>query len=163
MPFLSKQLLFSLLLHPISTLSNCVFSASSTSSSPNVSASYNLHNATCTSYTIPLTLNGSSLIFNPALRWTDNFELAEFSTALTATHATPPTLFTGEETFAGSFEVGATFCGPLKGKKKKTVIVASHGLGFDRSYVTIAQTTTFAFPFSLSCWRWPVLVVVEET
>lgn len=92
-----------------------------------------LADKTCQDYSIPL--NISSTIFVASYpRFEDNFDavnwvnkLARYDSA-TAFHP-----FNGTKNAIGAYSIGATFCTPAKpNANQKTVLLATHGLGFDR-------------------------------
>lgn len=115
------------------TVSQCV--SSGPTYSPEI---YSPPAALCTNYKIPVEVTASNvLVFNDAAKWTDNDGLSQFSENRAGRDPTaPPTFLANKtQTVSGDYSIGATFCSPRdkKAKHAKTVILASHGLGFDRS------------------------------
>lgn len=102
-----------------------------------VEAPYRPLGASCADYTIPVSPSAFGAIFNEDSKWVDDCGLSQF----TANRAgrdplAPPVFAEGTQKLNGSFSNGATFCTPTNADEhSKTVIVASHGLGFDRSSV----------------------------
>ena len=98
--------------------------------------------ASCVDYTIPVSPSAPGAIFNEAAKWVDDCGLSQF----TANRAgrdplAQPVFSAGTRQLNGSFTIGATFCTPTNthAEHSKTVIIASHGLGFDRSSVRPAE------------------------
>ncbi|KAL7940582.1 Alpha/Beta hydrolase protein [Trichoderma barbatum] len=88
----------------------------------------------CTDYDIPVTVTSNNLLFGP--RFENNFELIDFLTALTSRDNSTFHPFTGTATQTNSYTISGTFCAPSesKARKRDTVLLLTHGLGFDRSY-----------------------------
>ncbi|KAI9757587.1 MAG: hypothetical protein M4579_003399 [Chaenotheca gracillima] len=93
--------------------------------------------AKCVEYLIPVSVSTPVLVWNTT-KWEDNYGLVDYvsvdSTRVDAGFPGPVT--TSPEPYTGSFKVAATFCTPKhpKNGREKTVLLASHGLGFDRGY-----------------------------
>jgi len=90
-------------------------------------------NGVCTDYTVTETIT------YPALQWAttrfaDNHDVVALLADLSSKDglSTPP--FGGKENTTKTFEIAGTFCKPVSEKdgKETTVLVATHGLGFDR-------------------------------
>jgi hypothetical protein len=115
---------------------------------PASAGQYHPSNAKCVDYTIPISVSTQVLVWNSS-KWEDNYSLTDFvSLAATRASANYPVPFGGLADYNGSFEISATFCSP-KNSQGKTVILASHGLGFTRGFVAfssrrIASLTPFA-------------------
>lgn len=80
-----------------------------------------------------------------APKWKNNNEFIDFlSSASSRTSAGFPTpVGNNSVKQTGSYHIGATFCTPQKpGNHSNTVIVATHGLGFDRRYDSILSKVT---------------------
>lgn len=96
-------------------------------------------NAKCIDYEIPVSVSAKGVGFLPP-KWTNNYELINFVT-LGATR--PSANFSsplGPADLKGDYTISATFCSPTKPSKHSgTVILASHGLGFEKGYVTSAH------------------------
>lgn len=90
--------------------------------------------AICQDYTIPLTVTSQN---RPWIgpRWTDNYGFIDFlSTAATRQSAGFPSPVDDPiNNQTASYTISATFCSPeTAGEHSKTVLLATHGLGFDR-------------------------------
>lgn len=91
---------------------------------------------TCKSFKIPVSVNSTELVY--ALpHFQSDFDVADFL-ATVAGRSAPDlsTSFSGTKNVSATYEIGATFCTPTQGQEdrhKDTVLVATHGLGFDRS------------------------------
>lgn len=96
------------------------------------SQSYVPANVDCRDYSIPVAVISENLQWTGP-RWTDNYELVDF---LTVAASRSSASFYGNATEeSGSYTIGATFCAPKHGgAKAKTVLVATHGLGYDRRF-----------------------------
>jgi hypothetical protein len=91
--------------------------------------------AICTEYFIPINTSAVGYVFNEAAKWADDEGLSQFTANRAGRDPTAPSTFSGTRNLIGEFSISATFCTPRDGgaRNVKTVIVASHGLGFDRS------------------------------
>ncbi|KAF2464114.1 alpha/beta-hydrolase [Lindgomyces ingoldianus] len=93
-------------------------------------------NGICTDYTIKSEVTSNDFVWGLD-HFNDNYDVAAFlfnnSRKDTFTTFQP---FSGTKNVTKQFEVAATFCTPeeMKGGKEKTVLVATHGLGYDRRY-----------------------------
>ena len=89
--------------------------------------------AKCQDYTIPLTITSEN---RPWIgpRWTDNYGFIDFlSIATSRPSAGFPSPVGNPVNQTASYNISATFCTPEKpGKHSKTVLLATHGLGFDK-------------------------------
>ncbi|KAF2118209.1 Alpha/Beta hydrolase protein [Lophiotrema nucula] len=93
-------------------------------------------NGNCEDYTV------KESITSPNLHWAypifkDNYDVAGFLFNMTRKdRATTFVPFDGIQNVTDTYEVSGTFCSPktLRGGKEKTVLVATHGLGYDRRY-----------------------------
>lgn len=90
--------------------------------------------AKCQEYTIPVTVTSEN---RPWIgpRWKDNYELVDFaSTSSTRQDAGFPLPVGEPVNQTGSYNIAATFCTPKRpGEHSKTVLLAIHGLGLDRT------------------------------
>lgn len=92
---------------------------------------------TCTNYIIPLkSLTTTNLIWaNP---WKDNYELIDFVSNFADGISGPP-FATETVQSTGNYNISATFCSPADTsnltEKNGTVLLLSHGLNSDKSYV----------------------------
>ena len=98
-------------------------------------AGYVPKGANCIDSIIPVTVTSNNRPWI-APKWNNNFEFIDF---LSSASSRPSAGFSApvgnpvKQT--GSYKIGATFCSPQKpGNHSDTVIVATHGLGFDRRY-----------------------------
>lgn len=89
--------------------------------------------ASCQDYTIPVTVTSEN---RPWIgpRWTDNYGFIDFlsltSSRQSAEFSSPVGNPVNQTT---SYNISATFCTPeTPGKSSKTVLLATHGLGFDK-------------------------------
>jgi pimeloyl-ACP methyl ester carboxylesterase len=89
----------------------------------------------CTTYSIPITTTSNNWIWGYPL-FIDNFDVANFISDVEARVSAPdfhPVI--GRANVTASYSIGATFCTPkAPSDKSKTVLLATHGVGFDRSY-----------------------------
>ena len=93
--------------------------------------------AVCEEYTIPVAINTQAYTYN-GTEWHDNYELADFVTVQVGRIAkSPHELYSGPHGFQASYEIGATFCKPanITLGKEKIVLLATHGLWFERKLV----------------------------
>jgi hypothetical protein len=90
--------------------------------------------ANCVDYEIPITYSTLGIKFIPT--WSDNYALTDFVTlAATRASANFSAPLTAGASLTGKHTISATFCSPKsKNEHSKTVLLASHGLGFDRNY-----------------------------
>lgn len=100
------------------------------------SAGYVPKGANCVDSIIPVTVSSNNRPWI-APKWKNNDEFIDFlssaSSRPSAGFPAPVGNNTVKQTF--SYEIGATFCTPQKpGNHSNTVLVATHGLGFDRRY-----------------------------
>lgn len=91
--------------------------------------------ADCLDSIIPVTVTSKNRPWI-APKWKNNFEFIDFlSSASSRPSAGFPAPVGNPVKQTGSYKIGATFCTPQKpGNHSDTVIVATHGLGFDRRY-----------------------------
>jgi hypothetical protein len=90
--------------------------------------------ANCVDYQIPVSYSTTGIKFLPT--WSDNYALTNFVTlAATRTSANFSAPLTTGANLTGTYKISATFCSPKsKNEHSKTVLLASHGLGFDGNY-----------------------------
>lgn len=90
----------------------------------------------CTDYTI--TVNPTSVNFIWAKPFENNFEVVDFLSNLASrTAATSFNPYSGAAVQNATYHISATFCTPsAKNGSKKIVLLLSHGLNFDRRYIT---------------------------
>jgi hypothetical protein len=96
---------------------------------------YTPPNANCVDYEIPVVVSTKGIEWTGP-KWTDNYGLIDFvslSSARPEANFTPPV--TGPVDINGTYTISGTFCSPkTKGEHSSTVLLATHGLGYDRSY-----------------------------
>ncbi|KAK2769561.1 hypothetical protein FQN52_005204 [Onygenales sp. PD_12] len=99
-------------------------------------AKYHPPNAHCVDYTIPVSVSTDILTFN-GTKWDDNFGLVDFvSVQSSREDAGFPPSIGAPEPYKGDLEIAGTFCSPIEYGKHgaRTVLLATHGLGFERGY-----------------------------
>lgn len=90
--------------------------------------------AICQNYTVPVSVDTQAYTYN-GTQWHNDFELANFVSLQVGRIAkSPHELYTGPHPFQANYEIGATFCTPSDTKlgKEKIVLLATHGLWFER-------------------------------
>jgi len=89
----------------------------------------------CQSYKIPVTVTSTNVKYG--LKELENdFDVDDYVLNITSRTADFGTIINGTETVTASYTIGATFCAPTSAtasSHKDTVLLLSHGLGFDRS------------------------------
>ncbi len=107
--------------------------------------------ANCLDYIIPLTVTSDNRPWTGP-RWEDDFGFIDFlSSASTRFSAGFPSPVGDPVKQTCSYEISATFCTPQRpGNHSKTVLLATHGLGFDKRYVSghsaVSSKLTCIFP-----------------
>lgn len=97
-------------------------------------ATYYPPGADCQNYVIPVSINTQAYQWNGSV-WKNNYELVDFVTVQVGRLGkTPHELYTGPNDFKASYEIAATFCTPSNTTlgKEKIVLLATHGLWFER-------------------------------
>ncbi|KAH7254760.1 hypothetical protein MRS44_016576 [Fusarium solani] len=90
--------------------------------------------ADCWEYKVPVTITSENLVFDFP-DWKDDYALQDFLTAATTrASAGYPSPITGTKNETETFTLAASFCTPKKSSKKKTVILATHGIGQARTH-----------------------------
>ncbi|SPO00266.1 uncharacterized protein DNG_03111 [Cephalotrichum gorgonifer] len=91
----------------------------------------------CRLLEIPVTVTSTNLVWGPA-KFENDFQLTDLVDKLTSRTPPPPSeIFNGTKDVTASYEIAATYCTPGRGdsnKHKDTLLIASHGLGYDGSY-----------------------------
>ena len=92
--------------------------------------------AKCQDYTVPVTVTSKNLPWIGP-RWEDDYGFIDFLTSYTTRlSARFPSPLGGPVTQTAKYDISATFCTPAQpGRHSKTVLLATHGLGFDRKYI----------------------------
>ena len=87
----------------------------------------------CQDYTIPITVSSVNYIWGLPDLFT-NYDATAFTTNISRWDAsTTLNPISGGAYQTVSYEISGTFCSPTKGGSE-TVLLATHGVGFDRSY-----------------------------
>ncbi|KAK3067862.1 hypothetical protein LTR53_014994 [Teratosphaeriaceae sp. CCFEE 6253] len=90
----------------------------------------------CHEYTIPVEVESEDFVLSiPPFQ--NNYDVADFVTNITRRgSATDFNPFAGSEKVTHAYNISATFCTPVdpRAKHRDTVILATHGLNFDRQY-----------------------------
>ncbi|KAK0643896.1 Alpha/Beta hydrolase protein [Cercophora newfieldiana] len=89
----------------------------------------------CEDYTIPVTTTSNNLAFGLS-EFQNNFDVSDFVDTITSRDpSTASSVLAAErQNLTANYDISATFCKPAKPGKKNTVLIATHGLNFDRSY-----------------------------
>lgn len=89
----------------------------------------------CTEYTIPVTTTSLNWIWNVPV-FKSNYDVVDFISNLESrTSGAAFQFVSGREVQNASYSIGATFCTPTTPNAKSNIILlASHGLDFDRGY-----------------------------
>jgi hypothetical protein len=94
---------------------------------------YSPADADCVEYIIPAILSARIFKFN-APQWNNDYDLIDYVT-LSASRKHPGSSLqslTSPFDFDGNFTISATYCSPKTKEWKGSVLVATHGLGFNR-------------------------------
>ncbi|KAH8893678.1 alpha/beta-hydrolase [Thozetella sp. PMI_491] len=90
--------------------------------------------AECVEYQIPVTVTSNNIVFN-ITEWQDDYALQDFLTFITTRQSAGyPGFVAGEKEETETFNIAASFCTPKAAQKKKTVIIATHGIGQARTH-----------------------------
>lgn len=114
-----------------------VFAAPNYSTDPPTNDSNYPSNGDCIDYTIKETITATEYIW-AVPRWKDNFDVATFLFSLARKDAqSQPQPLNGTKEVTADYEVSGTFCSPKerKSRKESTVLLATHGLGYDKQWV----------------------------
>ncbi|KAI9721798.1 MAG: hypothetical protein M1812_002133 [Candelaria pacifica] len=85
----------------------------------------------CNSHTISITVTSENLEWAPP-PFNNNYDVAQFIANSTRRGAATP-LFAGKKNQTATYKIAATFCSPVNASGG-TILMTSHGLGFDQSY-----------------------------
>ncbi|TVY22612.1 hypothetical protein LHYA1_G008564 [Lachnellula hyalina] len=100
-------------------------------------AAWNLSAKLCQDFDLTVTVTSSNFVFG-APKFNNNFDITDFVTDLTSRE--PPKTFSpllpDKINQTGTYKIGSTFCAPSNphAPNRYTVIFATHGLNFDRTY-----------------------------
>lgn len=98
----------------------------------------------------------TSLNYNwTAPKWTDNYGWIDFASTLTSrTDDGFPPPIGAPVTETASYQIRATFCTPVvPGNNSGKVLLATHGLGFDRRYMTSSNFSSVWVLTDISYWN----------
>ena len=115
-------------------LSSAVIALISFSPGTQSKQTYYPPNASCFDYFIPLNITSAQYSFN-ATKWTDNDGLTQFVIENVGRDPGKVSPLSMPSNVTAQYSISATFCTPKdsSSNKAKTVLLATHGLGFDRS------------------------------
>ena len=96
----------------------------------------------CVDYTIPITVSSDSFKWTGP-KWNDDFGLADFITsAVTRPEAGFPPAFGNLTRTTDLYQITGTFCTPeIASVKARPLLLATHGIGFDRRYAVFLVPT----------------------
>ncbi|KAF5231478.1 hypothetical protein FANTH_13390 [Fusarium anthophilum] len=90
-------------------------------------------NAKCWEYQVPVTITSENLVFNFP-HWKDDYALQDFLTAATTRQSAGyPSPIVGTQNETATYTLAASFCTP-KHSGRKTIILATHGIGQARTH-----------------------------
>ncbi|KIL84045.1 hypothetical protein FAVG1_12741 [Fusarium avenaceum] len=90
-------------------------------------------NANCWEYKVPVTITSENVVFNFP-DWKDDYALQDFLTAVTTRESAGyPSPIVGTKNETATYTLAASFCTP-KRSGKKTIILATHGIGQARTH-----------------------------
>ncbi|KAM0337694.1 hypothetical protein ACHAPU_011524 [Fusarium lateritium] len=90
-------------------------------------------NANCWEYKVPVTITSENVVFNFP-DWKDDYALQDFLTAVTTRESAGyPSPIVGTKNETATYTLAASFCTP-KRPGKKTIILATHGIGQARTH-----------------------------
>jgi hypothetical protein len=124
-----------------------------TTSLPTNQSSSTSTTRTCQDYLIPLTTTSVEAI--PAFApFDDNFDVASFISSLAARDAsTSFAPFSEKRNVTHSYNISGTICSPVVvTEQAKAVLLATHGLGFDRRYVFPKDYSSRLLIFLVRYW-----------
>lgn len=110
--------------------------ATATESAPSESLSlpYYPPDAACWEYKVPVTVTSENLVF-AFPEWTDDYALQNFLTlATTRPSANLPGVITGTANETATYTIAASFCTPKRRDRKRSIILATHGIGQARTH-----------------------------
>lgn len=89
--------------------------------------------ANCLEFKVPVTITSENLVFN-ITEWNDDYALQDFLTLVTTRDGTDiPSPVVGTKNETATYTIAASFCTP-KEYSKKTIILATHGIGQPRTH-----------------------------
>jgi pimeloyl-ACP methyl ester carboxylesterase len=124
----SSVMLFTLFLIDSLAVAKSIVSATAQLTQP-----YYPPNANCWEYKVPVSITSENLVFNFP-DWEDDYALQDFLTAVTTRESAGyPSPIVGTKNETASYTLAASFCTP-KHVGKKTIILATHGIGQARCH-----------------------------
>ncbi|TVY40706.1 hypothetical protein LSUB1_G002412 [Lachnellula subtilissima] len=100
-------------------------------------AAWNLPAKLCQDFDLTVTVTSNNFVFG-APKFSNNFDITDFVTDLTSREfsKTFSPLLPDKVNQTGTYRIGSTFCAPSNphAPNRDTVIFATHGLNFDRTY-----------------------------
>ncbi|CAM1510074.1 Fc.00g004090.m01.CDS01 [Cosmosporella sp. VM-42] len=91
-------------------------------------------NADCWEYKVPVTITSENVVFDFP-DWQDDYALQDFLTNVTTRPSAGfPGPIVGTKNETATYTLAASFCTPKGENKKKTVILATHGIGQARTH-----------------------------
>lgn len=125
--------LFALLSLLSSTLASAIPQNTTSSSTVALTQPYYPPSANCLEFKVPVTITSENLVFNFP-EWEDDYALQNFLTLVTTRDgADIPSPVVGTKNETASYTIAASFCTP-KEYSKKTIILATHGIGQPRTH-----------------------------
>lgn len=125
-----KVLLLSLASWALASPLNCTSNAPAAVA---LTQSYYPPTADCMEFKVSVTITSENNIFNLP-RWSDDFALQDFlNLATTRPDANIPSPIVGKQNETATHMIAASFCTP-KTPGKKTIILATHGIGQARTH-----------------------------
>lgn len=103
-----------------------------------MAAAYGFPAKLCQDFELSVTVTSSNFVFG-APKFNNNFDITDFATNLASRE--PPKSFTPllpeKVNQTGTYNIASTFCTPsdTHAANRNTVIFATHGLNFDRTYI----------------------------
>jgi hypothetical protein len=90
-------------------------------------------NGDCKDYLVNSTVTYSQLHWNEKL-YKNNYDVVSLLSKIAIQGKAPFAAFSGAQDVTKTFQIAGTFCKPKgqKARKESTVLVATHGAGFDR-------------------------------
>lgn len=123
----------SLLLLATQTFARAIGENCSTVEPTSLTQPYYPPTANCWEYKVPVTISSENIVFDLP-KWQDGYALQDFLTLATSRDgAGVPSPVIGTKNETATYIIAASFCMP-KQNGKKTVILATHGIGQPRTH-----------------------------
>ncbi|KAK8122805.1 hypothetical protein PG984_011475 [Apiospora sp. TS-2023a] len=104
----------------------------------------------CIDYQIPVTTRTEALVWDLP-KFSNNFDVSAFILSLIRRTTGPDVIpfkpFSGSKNVTRDYKIGATFCSPKnssRGGHDETVLLATHGLGYDRRFAEYAVSKGYS-------------------